>query len=72
MYSKGGVLDNQVLKVNSQPDHAVVLVGYDLDKNNREYWIIQNSWDKSWGLNGLVNSYIDSTGIAYAIGIELA
>ena len=72
MYYKGGVLDNQVLKVNSQPDHAVVLVGYDLDKNNREYWIIQNSWDKSWGLNGLVNSYIDSTGIAYAIGIELA
>ncbi|KAG2438900.1 hypothetical protein HYH02_010695 [Chlamydomonas schloesseri] len=32
-----------------QVDHAVVLVGYDL---NERYWILRNSWGPDWGIGG--------------------
>eukprot|EP00425_Heterocapsa_triquetra_P003543 CAMPEP_0195061604 /NCGR_PEP_ID=MMETSP0448-20130528/8454_1 /TAXON_ID=66468 /ORGANISM="Heterocapsa triquestra, Strain CCMP 448" /LENGTH=411 /DNA_ID=CAMNT_0040092181 /DNA_START=120 /DNA_END=1355 /DNA_ORIENTATION=+ len=34
-------------------DHAVTLVGYGVDGNNK-YWDIQNSWGPSWGENGRI------------------
>jgi len=54
-----------LLPSGTQPDHAVVLVGYDKDKSGREYWIIQNSWRQTWGIQGLCHSPIDVTGITY-------
>jgi hypothetical protein len=54
-----------LLPSGTQPDHAVVLVGYDKDKSGREYWIIQNSWKQTWGIQGLCHSPIDVTGITY-------
>ena len=50
-YSEGIIEDN--VNVRSELNHAVLLVGYNHDKNGL-YWIIQNSWGEDWGENGFV------------------
>jgi len=49
-FYKEGIIDVP-MNVSKTLNHAVLLVGYDYDDQG-EYWIIQNSWGKKWGING--------------------
>ncbi|KAK9024027.1 hypothetical protein V6N11_004226 [Hibiscus sabdariffa] len=34
--------------------HAVVIIGYGTDENTgKNFWLIQNSWGETWGVNGV-------------------
>merc|ERR1719401_1780198 len=45
---QGGIFSGDC---TSQPNHAVVVVGYGTD-NGQDYWLIQNSWGAAWGEGG--------------------
>ena len=49
LYSSG-IYDDQLCSQWSL-DHAVGLVGYGIE-NNKQFWIIRNSWGSNWGENG--------------------
>jgi cathepsin C len=54
MYYKDGVYRSGPHKIHQeweQVDHAVLLVGYGVDKN-QPYWTLQNSWGTDWGEDG--------------------
>jgi len=34
-------------------DHAVMIVGFGV-QNDKKYWIAQNTWGSSWGINGYI------------------
>jgi len=60
MYYKSGVYRSVPEKIHQeweQVDHAVLLVGYGVDKlktekKSHKYWTMQNSWGTDWGEDG--------------------
>eukprot|EP00249_Psilotum_nudum_P016541 c25874_g1_i1 orf=409-1509(+) len=53
---KGGIFSSS--DCHDRPEtvnHAVLAVGYNVDKNGIPYWIIKNSWGPTWGSDGFFN-----------------
>ena len=51
---KSGVFDKTTAQCSPEgTNHAVALVGYGHDNSsNKDYWIVRNSWGKTWGESG--------------------
>lgn len=49
----GGILDDDDCIHYPYLDHAVAAVGYGME-DGIDYWIVRNSWGKSWGEDGYV------------------
>ena len=54
---KSGIFDN--VECGEKLDHALTLVGWG-KQYGREYWIVRNSWGRSWGENGYMRMAIES------------
>jgi len=50
-YSSGVITGPADECLNSESDHAVLLVGYG-SNSTVPYWIVKNSWRTDWGMNG--------------------
>jgi len=55
----GGILSSGCTHAYSDLDHCVQLVGYD-DTGAKPYWIIRNSWNTNWGIEGYIHVAIGS------------
>eukprot|EP00463_Aulacantha_scolymantha_P000693 TRINITY_DN1429_c0_g1_i1.p1 TRINITY_DN1429_c0_g1~~TRINITY_DN1429_c0_g1_i1.p1 ORF type:complete len:227 (-),score=43.75 TRINITY_DN1429_c0_g1_i1:216-896(-) len=54
-YSEGIVRDLQTCPRDAaSQDHCVELVGFNTDKNGKKYWIVRNSWNTNWGMDGYI------------------
>lgn len=51
-YESGIYYDPKCGNKPSKSDHYVTVVGYGSDGPGKDYWLIKNSWDTEWGLEG--------------------
>ena len=61
MYYRSGIIKSGCGRESDELDHGVVLVGA-AGSTDTPYWIVQNSWGRSWGQAGYVY-ILRSTGI---------
>ena len=60
---KSGILDSP--SCGTSLDHAVLLVGWGYDDYlQKDFWLIKNSWNTTWGGNGYIRlAIVDGDGI---------
>ena len=63
-YYTGGIFHNCQ---DNTMEHAVLIVGYGVDKSGAKYWKVQNSWGKNWGEGGFFRVKRDE----YSCGMTL-
>jgi len=51
---KRGIFSKKCSGASSQLDHCVQLVGYD-KTGSSPYWIVRNSWNTDWGIDGYMH-----------------
>jgi len=51
---KRGIYSKKCSGASSQLDHCVQLVGYD-KSGSTPYWIVRNSWNTDWGIDGYMH-----------------
>lgn len=64
---KSGIYSEPLCQTHT-PDHAVLVVGYGTDEFQQDYYIIKNSWGKSWGEHGymrIARNHGNHCGIAF-------
>ena len=57
---KSGIYDD--LSCPTTHNHATNVVGYGVDANNVEYWLMRNSWGTGWGEQGYMKMQVQPTG----------
>ncbi|KAF5282974.1 hypothetical protein FQA39_LY04845 [Lamprigera yunnana] len=51
-YSDGVYFDPQCKSSIEDLNHAVLVVGFDVEPNGQKYWLIKNSYGSEWGIGG--------------------
>lgn len=53
-YASGTYNEPNCKNTLSGLDHAILVVGYGIDENNKPYWLCKNQWGTGWGLAGYI------------------
>ena len=65
----GGIFSAKHCPDKPTLNHALEVVGYDVDHSGHKYWIVKNSWGILWGFGGYIKvdrDHVDTCGISQA------